>query len=86
MNDFMRKAALSAIDDAWVEQVDYLWQMQMAVMGRASAQRNPIFEFQKDALEAFRKMEHRILNNIMRNILLSNLYIDADNRLHILLP
>lgn len=86
MNDFMRKAALSAIDDAWVEQVDYLWQMQMAVMGRASAQRNPVFEFQKDALEAFRKMEHRILNNIMRNILLSNLYIDADNRLHILLP
>ena len=84
--DFMRVAALNAIDDGWVEQVDYLQQIQAAVSGRSSAQRNPIYEFQKDALESFRKMEVTVLRNIMRNILLSNTYVDAKNTLHIILP
>lgn len=82
----MRVAALNAIDDGWVEQVDYLQQIQAAVSGRSSAQRNPIYEFQKDALESFRKMEVTVLRNIMRNILLSNTYVDAKNTLHIILP
>ncbi len=86
MFDFMRVATLQAIDDAWVEQVDYLQQLQAAVMGRSSAQRNPIFEYQKDALESFQKMEKTILRNLIRNILLSNVYLDADEKLQILLP
>ncbi len=86
LNDFLRVAALSAIDEAWVEQVDYLQQIQAAVSGRASAQRNLLFEFQKEALEAFRKMEKIILRNIMRNVLLSNVYIDGQRKLHIVLP
>lgn len=86
LNDFMRVAALQAIDDGWVEQVDYLQQMQSAVSGRAAAQRNPIYEFQKDALESFRKMESSILNHVMRNILLSSVEIDEKDNLHILLP
>jgi preprotein translocase subunit SecA len=69
-----------------VEQVDYLQQIQAAVSGRASAQRNLLFEFQKEALEAFRKMETIILRNIMRNVLLSNVYIDGQRKLHIVLP
>jgi preprotein translocase subunit SecA len=86
MNDFMRVAALNAIDDAWVEQVDYLQQLQSAVSGRALAQRNLIYEYQKDALESFKEMEETILQNIMRNILLSNVYLDEQKKLHILLP
>ncbi len=86
MNDFMRVATLRAIDDAWVEEVDYLQQLQSAVSGRASAQRNPVFEYQQEALESFKKMEDTILKNIMRNILLSNVYFDADQRLRIVLP
>lgn len=86
LNRFMRIAALNAIDSAWIEQVDYLQQMQAAVSGRALAQRNLLFEFQKDGLEAFEKMELTILENIMRNILLSNVYMDADKKIHILLP
>ena len=82
----MRIATLRAIDDAWVEQVDYLQQLQSAVAGRASAQRNPLFEYQHEALESFKKMENTILKNIMRNILLSNVYIDAEQELRILLP
>ena len=86
MRDFLRIATLQAIDDAWVEQVDYLQQLQVAVSGRASAQRNLVFEYQQDALESFRKMEREIKKNIIRNILLSNVYVSADDKISILLP
>ncbi len=86
MNDFMRIATLQAIDDAWVEQVDYLQQLQAAVSGRSLAQRNPVYEYQKDALESFNIMEKTILINVIRNIMLSNVYFDAEDKLRILLP
>ena len=86
MMDFMRIATLQAIDDAWVEQVDYLQQLQTAVSGRASAQRNLVYEYQTDALESFQKMEKTVKKNIIRNILLSNVYVDAVGEIQILLP
>lgn len=86
MMDFMRIATLQAIDDAWVEQVDYLQQLQVAVTGRSSAQRNLVYEFQTDALESFRKMEKTIKRNIIRNILLSNVYVNKEGKIDILLP
>ena len=86
MEDFMRVATLHAIDEAWVEQVDYLQQLQYAVAGRSSAQRNPIYEYQKEALESFRKMEKTIRKNMIRNILLSDVYYDKEGELQILLP
>ena len=86
LNNFMRMAILQAVDDAWVEQVDYLQQLQAAVLGRVSAQRNVLFEYQKDALESFKKMEKMILRNIIRNILLSNVYVDREQKINILLP
>lgn len=86
MEDFMRVAALQAIDDGWVEQVDYLQQIHTAVSGRASAQRDLLVEFQKDALESWQKMEVTVLKNIMRNILLGNIYTDREGRIRILLP
>ncbi len=86
MNDFVRVSALSAIDSAWIEQVDYLQQLQPAVSGRSSAQRNLMFEYQAEALESFRKMEKTIKRNIIRNILLSEVRMDNKNKLKIILP
>lgn len=86
MDEFVRIATLYAIDDAWVEEVDYLQQLQAAVSGRSSAQRNPIFEYQQEALKAFQQMEMTIWQNIMRNILLSSVYFDMEQQLHIVLP
>ena len=86
MDDFVRVSALSAIDEAWIEQVDYLQQLQGAVSGRSSAQRNLMFEYQGEALQSFRKMESRIKRNIIRNILLSEVSLDKKNKLHIILP
>ncbi len=86
MNDFMRMAVLSAIDDAWVEQVDYLQQLQAAVSGRATAQRNLLFEYQNDAFESYEKMQASVYQNAMRNILLSNVFLDQERKIHILFP
>jgi len=86
MCDFMRVATLRAVDEAWVEQVDYLQQLQYAVAGRSAAQRNPIHEYQKEALESFKKMEKTIRRNMVRNILLSDVYFDKEGELQILFP
>ena len=86
MNGFIRKAILTAIDDAWVEQVDYLQQLQSAVMGRSSAQRNPVYEYQKEALESFRDMEQTIRREIVRNVLLSSVFVDGEGKIQVVLP
>lgn len=86
MNEFMRVAVLNAVDNAWVEQVDYLQQLQAAVAGRATAQRNLLFEYQVDAFESFSKMERTVKENAVRNILLSDVYVDENNKLHIFFP
>lgn len=86
MDEFVRRAALSAIDEAWVEQVDYLQQLQTVVKGRNLAQRNPVSEYQKEAYIAFSEMKNTILQNIMRNVLLGRATVDADGKLFLLLP
>ena len=86
MNEFMRNAMLTAIDDAWVEQVDYLQQLQAAVKGRSTAQRNPVYEYQKEALISYGDMKETIMRNIVRNVLLSSVWVDRTGKLQILLP
>lgn len=86
MEEFVRVATLRALDDAWIEEVDYLQQLQSAVAGRTSAQRNPVFEYRKDALESFGHMEQTVVRNVMRNILLSEVSYDAEGRMQILFP
>lgn len=86
MQSFVRVAALTAIDEAWVDQVDYLLQLQAAVSGRSTAQRNVVFEFQNEAIESYRKMEFQIKRSIVRNVLLSDVYLDEKNKLHIVFP
>lgn len=86
MNQFIRVAVLSAIDEAWVEQVDYMQQLQAAVSGRATAQRNLLFEYQNEAFESYDKMQVTVYRNAMRNILLSDVFLDEKGKIHILFP
>lgn len=85
-NEFLRKAMLAAVDDAWVEQVDYLQQLQMAVSGRSTAQRNPVYEYQMEARDSFSDMKTIIVENIARNVLLGSVWYDTEGELQILLP
>lgn len=84
VESFLRIAVLNAIDEAWVDQVDYLHQLQAAVSGRFYAQRNVVDEFQNEAFAAYRKMERKIKQNLMRSILLSTVYLDEQRKLHII--
>ena len=86
MAAFMRRVALEALDEAWVEQVDYLQQLTAAVLGRSSAQRNPVFEYQNEAAISFREMETTVKRNIVRNILLSDVSQDSNGKLQIIFP
>ena len=86
MNEFIRVAVLNAVDNGWVEQVDYMQQLQAAVSGRSFAQRNLLFEYQNESFESFREMEGTVYGNAMRGILLSDIYLDEKGNLHILFP
>ena len=83
---FVREATLKAVDDGWVELIDYLEQLKYAVAGRASAQRNVMFEYQNEAFESFLDTEKAVKCNIIRNILLSDVKIGKDGRLQVIYP
>lgn len=83
---FVREATLNAVDNAWVELIDYLEQLQYAVSGRASAQRNVIFEYQNEAFESYMDAESAVKRNIMRNLLLSDVHLNKKEQLVIVYP
>lgn len=83
---FVREATLTAVDDGWVELIDYLEQLKYAVSGRASAQRNVMFEYQNEAFESYQDTEKVVKRNIIRNILLSDVTVDRKKRLRIVYP
>ena len=85
-NEFIRRSTLTSIDNEWVEEVDYLGQLQNAVTGRSTAQRNPVFEYQNDALESYRRMEDNVYKNIMRNVLLSTVTFDTSGKMNVTYP
>lgn len=83
---FLRYCMLQAVDEAWVEEVDYLQQLQAAVGGRTTAQRNPVYEYQVEAHRAFEQMRKTIYRDIVRYVLLSSVTVTEDNELTILQP
>lgn len=86
LKEYIRLCSLHAIDDAWVEQVDYLQQLQYVVGGRASAQRNPVFEYHEEAYEAFERMERTIKKEIVRNIFLGEKKYGGTGEMYVLFP
>lgn len=67
---FLRFSLLKAIDDNWVEQVDYLQQLMMAVSGQSSIQKNPIVEYYQEAYSGFETMKEQIHLDMVRNLLM----------------
>ncbi|VQJ59661.1 preprotein translocase subunit SecA [Streptococcus pneumoniae] len=54
---FLRLSLLKAIDDNWIEQVDYLQQLSMAIGGQSASQKNPIVEYYQEAYAGFEAMK-----------------------------
>lgn len=86
LKEYIRLCSLKALDDAWVEQVDYLQQLQYVVGGRASAQRNPVFEYHREAYESFERMQNTIKKDIARNIFLGEKAYTKDGEMYVLFP
>lgn len=73
MTWFYRTAIIKAIDESWIEQVDYLQQLKTVVGYRQTAQRNPVFEYTEESLESFNKMKDIMRASIVKCILLSSI-------------
>lgn len=85
-SEYCRLCTLKALDDGWIEEVDYLQQLQAAISGRSSAQRNLLFEYQREARISFEDMEKSIKKSMIRNILLGEVSFGKDNEMIILYP
>ena len=87
LKEYIRLCCIRAIDDAWVEQVDYLQQLQYVVSGRSAAQRNPVFEYHEEAYRSFLCMEKIIKKEIVRNIFLGKMEVDkTTGEMNVLFP
>ena len=85
-SEYCRLCTLKAFDDSWVEEVDYLQQLQAAISGRSTAQRNLLYEYQREARLSFKDMEKSIKKAMIRNILLGEVSFGKDNEMIILYP
>ena len=75
-----RLSVLKAIDAGWVEEVDNLQQLRSVVESRSSAQRNPVYEYHKEASKSFERMQEYVNKLIVQNIMLSVVEIGADGK------
>lgn len=85
-SEYCRLCTLKALDDGWIEEVDFLQQLQAAISGRSTAQRNLLYEYQREARLSFRDMEKSIKKAMIRNILLGEVSFGKDNEMIILYP
>lgn len=84
--EYARQCILNALDDGWVEEVDYLQQLQFVITTRGTAQRNPIFEYSREAYKSFEDMKTAIRKNIARNFYLGDPQIGIDGQMNIIFP
>ncbi len=83
-NAFCNTVLLKAIDEAWVEEVDYLQQLRTVVIGRASSQRNPMLEYHREALLAYKEMKKEIAVSVLQYFMLSRLTYNEEGNLSVL--
>lgn len=86
LQDYTRACMLKALDEGWVEEVDYLQQLQYAIVSRGTAQRNPIFEYSREAYRSFQDMQRMMMESIARNFFLAEFQMGRDGKRKILFP
>lgn len=85
-NQYMQVMMLKAVDESWIEEVDYLQQLKQAVVGRKYTQRNMAFEYHEDAYKAYERMQEKIRFKMLRNIMLGDIQWTKDDELQVVLP
>lgn len=81
--NFYRLSLLKAIDNCWIEEVDNLQQLRAVVFGRQYAQRNPLFEYHREAARSFRQMKEDLQTQAVKNLLLSSIVKEENGNLSV---
>lgn len=84
--DFIRVSILKAIDEHWVDQIDSLSILSTVVSGRTYAQKNPVYEYAREAYESYNEMRYRIKESTIRNIAKSHIERNENGELTIYFP
>lgn len=84
--NFEKISILKAIDSSWIEQVDNLQQIKLAVISRQYSQKNPLYEYQREAASSYNLMKRKIMLSGVKNFMLSDLVEGADSEVSILFP
>lgn len=68
---YLKITILKAIDSGWSKEVDALNQLRIIVQSRTSAQKKPILEYEKEAINSYNRMRREVKKMIIRNVALS---------------
>ena len=85
-SQFQRLAILKAIDENWVEQVDYLQQLRTALSGQHFSMKNPLVEYYQEAYDGFEYMTERMKHQIVKNLLMSELALNPKGEVVMYFP
>lgn len=83
---FQRMSVLKAIDENWVEQVDYLQQLKTALSGQHFSMKNPLVEYYQEAYDGFEYMKERMKQQIVKNLLMSELALNPKGEVIMYFP
>ena len=83
---FQRVSVLKAIDENWVEQVDYLQQLKTALSGQHFSMKNPLVEYYQEAYDGFEYMKERMKHQIVKNLLMSELALNPKGEVVMYFP
>ena len=85
-SQFQHLAILKAIDENWVEQVDYLQQLRTALSGQHFSMKNPLVEYYQEAYDGFEYMKERMKHQIVKNLLMSELALNPKGEVIMYFP
>lgn len=83
---YIRTMIIRSLDQCWINEVDYMQQLRTAIAGRQYAQRNPRYEYRREAYASFQEMTKRVEETICRNILLGELQKLSGGKMKIVFP
>ncbi|MDO4666268.1 MAG: accessory Sec system translocase SecA2 [Streptococcus sp.] len=84
--EFQRTAVLKAIDENWIEQVDYLQQLKLSLSEQNASIKNPLVEYYQEAYKGFETMKRRMKQQIVKNLLISELALNSDKEVVMYFP
>lgn len=76
-NEFLRMSYLKAVDDAWLEQVNFLQEFRELLNEKSMLNKNPLHEYHKEAYRSFDILFQKISQLALQNMCLS--YIKEEN-------